>query len=156
MSVVSFFYNFKNKEGLFSKISRLDPTKLWRIRFDEYDTRTLEQNAKIHAMLTDIANQAMHLNQKLDADSWKRLCVAQFRSDCIDNDVSRLADYWRKIDFKLMPSLDGRSLVQLGAQTREMPKYVMAGLVEWLYVYGAENNIAWSEPEEQWDGRVVA
>lgn len=156
MSIEAFYLNAKNKAGLLLLLERLDPTKLWRIRIDEYDQKTRDQECKYHAMLSDIAEQSMHLNQKLDLDSWKRLCVAQFRADCIANDIPRLAEYWTKQEFRLMPSLDGSSLVQLGSQTRGFPKYVAAGFVEWLYHYGAENNIEWTEPEPKWDERYAA
>lgn len=156
MSIETFYYNFKNKIGLADVFKKLDPTKLWRVRIDEYDIRTLEQNSKLHAMLSDVARQAKHLNQVLEVDDWKRLAVHQFRVDCIVNDMPRLADYWKRNSFRLIPSLDGRSLVSLGTQTRDMPKYVVAGLIEWLYHYGAENNIEWSEPEEQFDERYAA
>lgn len=148
MSVKTFYYNPKtNKQALYNLIISLAGDKLWRFRVDEYDEKTREQEKKYHAMLGDIAKQAKHLNQTLGLDDWKRLCVSQFRQDCIDNDLPRLHDYWIKHEFKVVPSLDGRSLVALGAQTRDFPKYVAAGFVEWLYHYGAENGIEWSEPE---------
>lgn len=156
MSVTNFFYNFKNKLGLYELLQSLEPNKLWRIRIDEYDEKTRLQEEKYHAMLGDIARQAKHLNQALDLDSWKRLCVKQFADDCIENDIPRLADYWNRNAVRLMPSLDGRSLVALGQQTRDFPKYVAAGFIEWLYHYGAENEIEWSEPEERWDERYAA
>lgn len=146
MTVKSIYYNFTNKVALFNHIARLDPTKLWRIRFDEFDEKTRDQEKKYHSMLADIASQAKHLNQVLEADDWKRLSVAQFRTDCITNDIPRLADYWKRQNFKLIPSLDGGSLVALGAQTRNFPKYVAAGFIEWLNYYGAENNIKWTDP----------
>lgn len=144
----TFFFNPKrNKQGLYDLLKSLDLDQLWRIRIDKFDERTVEQNKKMHAMLGDIAAQSKHLNQVLEIDDWKRLCVQQFRDDCISNDLPRLADYWKKHSFKLMPSLDGRSLVSLGTQTRDFPKYVAAGFMEWLYAYGAENNIQWTEPQ---------
>lgn len=123
--------------------------KLVRIRIDFYDEKTREQEKRYHAMLGDISKQAQHLNQVLDVDSWKRLCVKQFADDCIANDIDRLADYWRKNGFRLMPSIDGKSLVTLGKQTREFPKYVAAGFIEWLYHFGSENKIVWSDPKYQ-------
>lgn len=156
MSIETYFYNFKNKLGLFNKISQLDPTKLWRIRFDEYDARTLEQNDKIHAMLSDIAKQAKHLNQVLGVDDWKRLCVKQFGDDCISQNIPRLAEYWTKNQVRLMPSLDGGSLVALGQQTRDFPKYVAAGFITWLYAYGVNNDVVWSEPAPEYDERYAA
>ena len=148
MSVKTFYLNPKtNKAGLYEVIKSLAEDKLWRFRIDEFDEKTREQEKKYHAMLGDIADQAKHLNQTFNLDDWKRLCVMQFKQDCIDNDVPRLAEYWKKQSMKVVPSLDGRSLVTLGAQTRDFPKYVAAGFVEWLYHYGAENNIEWSEPD---------
>lgn len=122
---------------------------VFTITFEEFDAKSREQENKYHAMLRDVARQAKHLNQVLDEDSWKRLCVAQFRDDCIENNIDRLADYWKKQNFRLIPSLDGKSVVTLGAQTKKFPKYVAAGFIEWLYQYGSENNIVWTDPDEQ-------
>ena len=38
--------------------------------------RTIEQNAKCHAMLSDISRQIKHYGQTYSVDVWKRLCVA--------------------------------------------------------------------------------
>lgn len=151
-----FYYNFKNKLDLFEQIKLLDPTKLWRFRIDEFDEKTREQEEKYHAMLGDISRQAMHLNQVLELDDWKRLCVKQFADDCIANDVPRLSEYFTRNGVRLMPSLDGKSLVALGNQTRDFPKYVAAGFIEWLYAYGAQNNIKWTAPKRYQDERYAA
>jgi hypothetical protein len=156
LSIETFFLNAKNTQGLIVLLRKLDLSKLHRVRIDEYDEKTRIQEEKYHAMIGDVARQAKHLNQVLDTESWKRLLVAQFRQDSIDNEIPRISDYWKRTEFRLMPSLDGRSLVTLGAQTRDFPKYVAAGFIEWLYHYGAENNVDWSEPEEQWDMRYAA
>jgi hypothetical protein len=156
MSIETFYLNAKNTQGLLVLLRKLDLSKLHRVRIDEYDEKTRIQEEKYHAMIGDVARQAKHLNQVLDTESWKRLLVAQFRQDSIDNEIHRIADYWKRTEFRLIPSLDGRSLVTLGAQTRDFPKYVAAGFIEWLYHYGAENNIDWTEPEEQWDMRYAA
>ena len=156
MTVRNFYYNFKNKLGLYELIKQLDPNKLWRIRVDEFDEKTRLQEEKYHAMLGDIAKQAKHLNQVLDLDSWKRLCVKQFADDCIEQDIPRLAEYWKRNEVKLMPSLDGRSLVALGQQTRDFPKYVAAGFITWLYAYGTNNDVVWSEPENEYEERYAA
>jgi hypothetical protein len=118
------------------------------LSFDVFDAKTREQEKKYHAMLGDIARQAKHLNEVFGEDDWKRLCVAEFRDDCIKNDIEKLADYWKKQNFRLVPSLSGGSLVALGAQTKKFPKYVAAGFIEWLYHYGAENNIVWTDPDQ--------
>lgn len=147
MTINTLYYNGKNREHVNFTIANLDPTALHRIRIDLYDERTLEQNDKMHAMLTDIANQMQHLTQKLDVDSWKRLCVAQFKADSIANDLPRLAEYWKSKQMRLMPSLDGSSLVTLGDQTREFPKYVASGFIEWLNYFGSVNDVKFSASE---------
>lgn len=144
----TFFLNAKNRNGLNEQLDRLDPTKLWRIRIDEYDQKTRDQECKYHGMIGDVARQCMHLNQVLDAESWKRLLVHQFRTDSIESGVERVAEYWKRNEVKLMPSLDGKSLVLLGAQTRQFPKYVAAAFIEFLYSYGVENNVEWSNENE--------
>jgi hypothetical protein len=156
MSAAPFYYNFKNKQGLYDLLKSLDPKYLWRIRIDIFDEKTRIQEEKYHAMLNDIATQTTHLNETLSPSDWKRLCVSQFAADCIENDLPRLCEYWEKANFRMMPGLDGRSVVALGQSTREFPKYVAAGFIEWLYAYGADNNINWTEPAKQFDERYAA
>lgn len=148
MTTKTFYYNGKNREQVNFTIANLDPTKLHRIRIDEFDEKTREQEEKYHAMLGDIAAQMMHLTQKLDLDSWKRLCVSQFKADSIANDVPRLSEYWKSKQMRLMPSLDGLTLVTLGDQTRQFPKYVAAGFIEWLNYYGSVNNVKFSAVQQ--------
>lgn len=40
------------------------------------DTRSLAQNARLHAMLADVAGQLEWAGKKRDVDTWKRLMVA--------------------------------------------------------------------------------
>ena len=141
MTVKTLYYNGETRNNVNAYIASLDPTALHRLRIDLYDEKTRIQEEKYHAMLGDISEQMLHLTQKLDLDSWKRLCVAQFKADSIANDVPRLAEYWKTKQMRLMPSLDGASLVALGDQTRDFPKYVAAGFIEWLNYYGATNGI---------------
>ena len=51
--------------------------KLLRLEI-KAESRSDEQNAKYHAMLSEIAVQAQHLGAKWDAESWKRFMVFQF------------------------------------------------------------------------------
>lgn len=131
-------------------IELLAQGKHFELKFIEIDLKTRDQEKRYHAMLGDIARQSKHLDEVLEMDDWKRLCVAQFRADCIESGDEKLQKYWAKQRFKLMPSLDGKSLVQLGAQTRKFPRNVASAFIEWLYKYGSENDIQWSDPKEQW------
>ena len=94
-------------------------------------SRTLEQNAKFHAMIGDIAKQCTFLGKKWSLEDWKRLLV-----DAFENASGEPS--------KVVPSLDGRRIVSLGTQTREFGKRQAAEFVESLYAYGAENNVVWT------------
>src|SRR5690606_8026071 len=97
-------------------------------------TRNLEQNAKLHAMLGDIAKQKTWMGQHLSIDDWKRLLV----------------DAWARQDgghaARIVPSLDGQGVVTLGAQTRNMGVRDMASLIESIYAWGADNGVVFSDP----------
>mgnify|MGYP000897118877 CR=1 FL=1 len=42
-------------------------------------TRSLEQNAKLHAMLTDISDQAIYMGKKRSVEFWKGLFVSGYQ-----------------------------------------------------------------------------
>lgn len=97
--------------------------------------KSREQEEKYHAMIGEIAKQAQHLGAKWDAESWKRLLVWQF---C--NDTGMDAG-------KIIPSLDGSGIVQLGQQTRKFTKEQASEFVEWLHAWGAEHGVVYEVNE---------
>lgn len=92
-------------------------------------TRSCPQNAKFHAMIDEIAQQASHLGAKWDAEDWKRMLVWQF---CKDTGLN---------EGKIVPSLDGTGIVQLGQQTHKFTKEQASEFVEFLLSWGAENGV---------------
>ena len=95
--------------------------------------RSCLQNAKYHAMIEEIAQQAQHLGSKWDSESWKRLLVDQF-----------LKDSGQKTGV-VIPNLSGDGIVQLGMQTRDFTKEQASEFVEWLFAWGAEHGITYSK-----------
>jgi hypothetical protein len=95
--------------------------------------KSREQEEKYHAMIGEIAKQASHLGAKWDAEDWKRLLVDQFIKD-INVGGS-----------KIIPSLDGTGIVQLGFQTRKFTKEQATEFVEFLLAWGAEHGITYSQ-----------
>lgn len=57
-------------------------------------TRTLAENAKLHAILADIAAQVIWMGQKLPLEVWKRLCMAAWLRECGEQPM-------------LIPAIDG-------------------------------------------------
>jgi hypothetical protein len=84
-------------------------------------------------MIGEIAKQAQHLGASWTSEEWKRLLVDQF---CRDTD--------RKPG-KVVPSLDGGAIVQLGVQTRKFSKEDGSEFIEWLHAWGSQNGITFKE-----------
>lgn len=102
--------------------------------------RKVAQNDKFHAMVSDIAKTCEFMGQKWPADDWKRLLVDAFAK------VMRDARTPLHHDGRIVPSLDGKRVVQLGIQTQNFYIKEAAEFIEYLYSYGAEHNVRWTEP----------
>jgi hypothetical protein len=85
------------------------------------------QNAKLHAMLGDIAAQVEWYGRKMDKDSWKIMASAVLHRQ------------------EPVPAMDGRGFVVMGKQTRGMTKAEISDMIELLYAFGAEHSVVWSE-----------
>ena len=107
-------------------------------------SKTREQEERAHAMIGDIARQCRHLNQSWDAEGWKRLCLDLFRKESMAD--PRLREYWQRHQMTLIPALDGCGVVIYGEQSRNFPAYVYSALIEWLFAYGANKDVKWSDP----------
>ena len=93
--------------------------------------RTLPQNSRMWAMLTDVSRQYVHMGQTYDADDWKHLFL---------HAVGR--------ETRFVPALDGRGFVPIGASSSDLDVGEMSDLIECMYAWGAQNGIVWSEPDK--------
>lgn len=92
------------------------------------ETRTLAQNAILHAALTDIANQVEWHGKKLDVGVWKRLCVASWLRE-------------KKQSPDLIPALDGNGFDVVYEKTSKLTVTQCSELVEWCFAFGAEHGV---------------
>jgi len=90
--------------------------------------RTNDQNAKMHAMLSDIA-RAKPQGRVLTTDVWKALFMAEAGFRC-----------------HFEPSLDGTGVVPLGFKSSKLRKAEFSDLIECIGAFGAEHGVEWSEP----------
>jgi hypothetical protein len=112
----------------------------WRVLFSP-PRRTSDQNAKMHAQIADIARQCEQFRDRsYDEDDVKRLLIDAFAH------VMREAGTPLHHDGRVVPSLDGRRVVQLGIQSSKFWKNEASQFIEHLYAWGAENGVEWSEP----------
>lgn len=103
-------------------------------------TRTLDQNAKLWPMLSDVAQQVEWYGWLLSNDDWKDLFTAGL-----------------KAELRAVPNLDGTGFVALGLRTSTMSKRMFSDLIELIYAFGARNGVAWSEPAQRvYDERNAA
>jgi len=104
-------------------------------------TKKRLQEEKYHSMVGDIADQCLFMQQKWSREDWKRLLVDAFAK------AMREAGTPLHHDGRVVPSLDHERVVQLGIQTREFRVKEAINFIDYLYAYGNENGVVWSEPE---------
>ncbi len=86
-------------------------------------TRNLDQNAKLWATLTDIAEQVDWYGKKLTPEDWKHLFTSSLRK------------------LQVVPNLDGSGFVALGLSTSKMSVREMSDLIELAQAVGAERGV---------------
>jgi len=112
--------------------SLLELGKPVRVRLDECKpTRTLEQNAKLWAMLGDISKQVEWCVdgklQKLEPEDWKDILTAGLKKS------QRVAQ-----------GVEG-GFVMLGQRTSKMRIGEMVELIEFAQWFGAEHGVRWGD-----------
>lgn len=93
--------------------------------------RTNDQNAKFHAMLTDIA-RAKPQGRVLSVDVWKALMMHEAGFKCT-----------------FEPSLDGQGVVPLGFKSSRLSKAEFGDLITAASAYGDTHGVVWSEPRDR-------
>lgn len=93
------------------------------------ETRSLEANARLWAMLTEVSEQVDWYGKKLTPSDWKHVFSASLR----------------KLD--VVPNLDGTGFVALGLSTSQMTRKEMAEMQELIEAFGAEKGVRFSAVE---------
>lgn len=92
-------------------------------------TRSDEQNDKMWAMIEDI-RRAQPLGIRETKDGWKAL-------------IMHAAGH----EVEFMQGLDGRPF-PTGFRSSKLTVAQMRDLIEWMYAFGAEHGVVWSEPQK--------
>lgn len=93
--------------------------------------RSIPQNDRMWAMLTDIASQKEHCGRRYTTDQWKVL----FLHAC-----------GREVQF--MPALDGSTFIPWGQSSSDLSKEEMTALIDFMHAWGVENNVVFHDPQE--------
>jgi hypothetical protein len=115
--------------SLWSKIKvALDSGKRLTLEI-KAESKSRDQEEMYHSLIGKIAKQAEHQGARWDVESWKRFLVDQWAHDS----GMRLG--------RVVPSLDGERIVQLGIQTRKFTKEEGTEFIEFLFAWSAQNGI---------------
>ncbi|MEP6587159.1 MAG: recombination protein NinB [Polaromonas sp.] len=91
-------------------------------------TRSLEQNALLHAALTDISQQVEWMGKKFSVEIWKRLCMASWLREKREQPM-------------LIPALDGNGFDIIFERTSKLSTTQCSELVEWCFAFGVEHEV---------------
>ena len=90
-------------------------------------TRSLLQNAKLHAMLTDVQRQDPDMRQYSIADMKLRFL------DALGTEL------------RFLPKLANQGMFPVGLRTSTLTIEQCGALIELIYAYGAEKGVVWSD-----------
>jgi len=92
------------------------------------ETRTLAQNARLWAMLTDVSKQVNWYGRKLSQEEWKHVFTASLSKQDV------------------VPGIDG-GFVVLGKSTSKMTKPEMSELQQLIEAFGAQHGVRFTAQE---------
>ena len=124
---------------------RIDEAPVDHVMRISAPVRKREANDKFHAMIDDISKQVEIFGSKRDSETCKRLLIDQFVKEMRDEAQATGNPNPFPEQSDVMPSLDGKRIVQLGVQSRKFTVKQASMFVEYLYSFGSENNVVWSE-----------
>lgn len=93
--------------------------------------RSLDQNARMWAMLTDFAHQVEHMGRRYTPEQWKVILLHAFG--------------W---EVQFLPSLDGQNILPFGNSTSDLSRAEMAEFQEFISAEGAMRGVTFHTNRE--------
>ncbi|OYX03551.1 MAG: NinB family protein [Rhizobiales bacterium 32-66-8] len=93
--------------------------------------RTIPQNARMWAMLTDVATQLPWHGVKLTADDWKLIFLDGLKQE-----------------MRLVPNINGNGFVNLGRSSSDLSKEEMGELMTLIEAFGAQHGVTFHDQRE--------
>lgn len=95
-------------------------------------SRTISQNDKMWPMLSDIS-RAKPEGRMMAPELWKSAFMNALKHEVL-----------------FMQGLDGGAPFPVGFKTSKLSVPQMRELIEYIYWYGAQHNVVWSEPDDDY------
>lgn len=94
--------------------------------------RTLPQNDRMWAMLTDVSTQVLWHGLRLDTEDWKLLFL-----DAL------------KRELRMVPNIDGTGFVPLGRSSSDLTIDEMTDLITIIERFGANHSVVFHDPKDE-------
>lgn len=104
------------------------------------------QEEKYHAMIGDISRQCVFLGKRRSPNAWKRLLAEAF-VEILRGEAKSQGKPDPFPAGEMLPSIDGLRIVQVEVLTRDFTVRQAALFIEYLYSYGADSGVTWTEPK---------
>lgn len=101
-----------------------------KITISEPSRRSAEQNAKMWAMLGEVARQVQWHGQWLSDADWKDMATAAIKRQ------------------RVVPGIDG-GFVVLGSRTSQMNVRDMQEVIDFIEAFGAQHNVVFRDPRAE-------
>jgi hypothetical protein len=92
------------------------------------ERRSTDQNARMWAMLTDVATQLKWHGQRLRPDDWKLIFLDGLQRE-----------------LRMVPNIDGTGFVNLGRSSSDLSKAEMGDLMELIAAFGAQHGVTFRD-----------
>lgn len=93
--------------------------------------RTLDQNSKLWALLSDVASQVTWHGQRLSAADFKFIFMSALKQE-----------------LRVVPNLSNNGFVNLGHSSSDLSREEMSNLIELILAWGAEQGVTFNEPAQ--------
>lgn len=97
--------------------------------------RSLDQNSRFWAMLTDCAVQGRIEGRRFNTEQWKTIFLHAYAEE-------------RGIEIKYLPALNRAGMVPCGRSSSDLSVTEMSEVMEFIAAWCAENNITLRDQEE--------
>ena len=92
------------------------------------ETRSLAENAMLHALLSEISSKVEWAGKKRDPETWKRLLTAAWCRA-------------RNEHIEMLPAIDGHGVEIVFRRTSQLTRSECAELIEYVLAWAAEHGI---------------
>jgi hypothetical protein len=100
-----------------------------RVEFKQ-SKRSIPQNDRMWAMLTDLAEQMVWHGKRMPAADWKLVFL-----DAL------------KRELRIVPNIDGTGFVNLGRSSSDLSKDEMSNLFEIIHAFGAQHGVVFHDDQ---------